>query len=161
MNHVMQAFAMARNRITECIDHGRTTSLDPFGYALVAKPGVSSRCVRLHRLVYAKSLDVCLDEIAGVVVRHSCDNPRCINPLHLIGGTTADNNKDRADRGRSAKTVPSRQALTQTDCSAIKARYSPKRCAVNGVSALAREYGVDTNVIYKVVKGTYVADNVS
>lgn len=39
----------------------------------------------------------------------------------------------------------------------IRDRYSPKRCRVNGVVALARDYDVDPNVIYKVVKGTYVA----
>ena len=26
----------------------------------------------------------------------------------------------------------------------------------NGVTALAKEYGCDTNVIYKIVRGTYV-----
>lgn len=66
----------------------------------------------------------------------------------------------RAERGRSAQSVPSRQALTQNDCAIIRARYTPKRCKINGVTALAREFCVDTNVIYRVVKGTYVADNV-
>lgn len=33
----------------DCIDHGRVRSLSPEGYALVAKPGVRSRCVALHR----------------------------------------------------------------------------------------------------------------
>lgn len=43
---------------SECIDHGRSRSLSPEGYALVAKPGVRSRCVRLHRLVLAEKLGV-------------------------------------------------------------------------------------------------------
>ncbi len=36
----------------------------------------------------------------GLVVRHTCDNPCCINPDHLILGTQADNVADREARGR-------------------------------------------------------------
>jgi len=34
------------------------------------------------------------------VVRHTCDNPPCCNPKHLLGGTHADNAHDREERGR-------------------------------------------------------------
>lgn len=36
----------------------------------------------------------------GKVLLHSCDNPPCINVKHLSVGTVADNNQDRADKGR-------------------------------------------------------------
>lgn len=39
----------------------------------------------------------------GVVVRHKCDNPRCVNPGHLVPGTQAQNVQDMVDRGRSTK----------------------------------------------------------
>ena len=39
------------------------------------------------------------------VVRHTCDNIRCINPQHLIAGTNLDNIKDRVDRDRSYKVI--------------------------------------------------------
>ena len=37
----------------------------------------------------------------GAVIRHTCDNARCINPDHLVPGTQADNVNDMMDRNRS------------------------------------------------------------
>ena len=121
------------------------------GYVYVTRGG---KQWRHHRYVFFQHHGT-LPE----AVMHKCDNPRCINIEHLVAGTRAENNADRARKGRSAKTVPSRQKLRPDDVLAIRARYVKGKSGVpnpNGVSALAREYGVDTNVIYKVVKGTYV-----
>jgi hypothetical protein len=35
------------------------------------------------------------------VVRHSCDNPSCVNPKHLLAGTQSDNMKDASERKRT------------------------------------------------------------
>lgn len=37
---------------------------------------------------------------AGCVVMHTCDNPKCINPKHLVAGTQADNVRDCIAKGR-------------------------------------------------------------
>jgi HNH endonuclease len=39
--------------------------------------------------------------VAGFVIRHSCDNPLCFRPDHLLAGTHADNARDRVARGRA------------------------------------------------------------
>lgn len=36
----------------------------------------------------------------GMVVMHTCDNPRCINPEHLVLGTQGDNIDDCISKGR-------------------------------------------------------------
>jgi len=40
---------------------------------------------------------------AGLVARHTCDNGAqgCVNPLHIIPGTVADNRRDCIERGRN------------------------------------------------------------
>lgn len=37
----------------------------------------------------------------GQVVRHTCDNPSCVNPDHLLVGTVKENSADSVQRGRA------------------------------------------------------------
>jgi hypothetical protein len=43
---------------------------------------------------------------AGMVVRHRCDNPPCVNVDHLQLGTQAENLADMVARGRARKADP-------------------------------------------------------
>jgi len=54
--------------------------------------------VAAHRFVYELTYGALAAEL---VVRHSCDTPACVNPAHLLSGTTADNNADTISRGRA------------------------------------------------------------
>lgn len=47
----------------------------------------------------------------GLVVRHKCNIPDCINPLHLEIGTQADNMRDRDERGRTANAISDLNAV--------------------------------------------------
>lgn len=49
----------------------------------------------------------------GLVVRHRCDHPPCVNPHHLLAGTHADNVADKVLRGRAAN-----QNTRKTHCKA-------------------------------------------
>ena len=134
----------------DCLDY--PYAKDELGYGLVGGYG-AGKSQRAHILAY-----IAVHGMQPEVVMHTCDNPSCVNPHHLKAGTKADNNKDRALKGRSAKTVPSRQKLTAEDVAAIRARWQPgkpPRRNPNGTIALAQEYGVDPKVIHNVVHGRY------
>jgi len=42
----------------------------------------------------------------GLCVMHRCDVPLCVNPVHLVVGTKADNTKDMLLKKRYGNTVP-------------------------------------------------------
>ena len=73
-------------------------SLDSNGYG---QKMVKGRLHRAHRLVL-QELHV---PIAGMVVRHICDNRACVNPNHLTVGTQADNVRDMLDRHRHPEQI--------------------------------------------------------
>ena len=69
--------------------------LNSDGYARVLYKGSSNG--KVHRIVYELSTG---EDITGKVIRHSCDEPTCINPDHLLSGSPADNMSDRDARQR-------------------------------------------------------------
>jgi hypothetical protein len=58
---------------------------------------LDGRRERAHRASYSLFVGAIPE---GMVVRHKCDNPPCVNPRHLQVGTLGDNNQDTWDRGR-------------------------------------------------------------
>lgn len=93
---------------------------------------VKGRKYLAHRVVYEKAHGPLP---AGLVVRHRCDNPRCVNPEHLEVGTQADNMADCAKRGRQFSVLTAEQVVF------IRNNYKP-RCPEFGGTALARRFGV-------------------
>lgn len=81
--------------MTPCLEH--TQSGNAKGYGNGYRNG---KYHGLHRLALADSLRIDIEELRGEVVMHTCDNPRCVNPAHLMRGTQADNMQDCVDKGR-------------------------------------------------------------
>lgn len=108
-----------------------------------------SRKFRAHRVAYVASRGLSLSDIDGVVIRHSCDNPPCVNPSHLVRGTQADNLRDMAERGRVrvARGEDRATKLSQSDIESIRSDSRSSR-------AIAREYGVDHSHIARIKKGS-------
>lgn len=72
-----------------------TKYCDPDGYGRVGTdPG---RVELAHRVAWRLTYP---GEPMPSVVRHSCDNPPCQNPAHLLDGSQTDNMADMDRRGR-------------------------------------------------------------
>ena len=65
------------------------------GYPIITYFG---RHLNVARLVYERSKGTIPE---GLLLRHVCDNRKCINPDHLIPGTVKDNSRDMVVRGRA------------------------------------------------------------
>jgi HNH endonuclease len=128
-----------------------TAGINPSGHAIFWLKGVN---ILAHRLAY----ELAYGEIPkGLSVLHDCphgDNARCCNPAHLWLGTIADNNKDRAVKGRSGDNKGEKHnmaKLTEKDILSIRRRWS-----LGGITKtqLGKEYGVHRGTIYHVVNYT-------
>ena len=86
----------------------------------------------------------------GKLVRHSCDNPPCCNPKHLIAGTPQQNMDDMKERNRLNPLVRDthpKAKLSSEDEEFI--RGSTRRNI-----DLAREFGVAKSLITRIKKMT-------
>ena len=68
--------------------------MDADGYGLFQLDGKQWRA---HR--YSQHIHNGLDNALPVVM-HTCDNPRCVNPNHLVNGTVQQNSLDKISKGR-------------------------------------------------------------
>lgn len=90
---------------------------------------------------------------AGLIVRHSCDNPPCCNPAHLLLGTVADNSRDAVERGRAAREfrLPHTR-ISDEGVAYIRANYQRHKNQSNAVE-LGAQFGVTANHICAIARG--------
>lgn len=126
----------------DCINHKRCADKDGYGTIKIAGKGL-----RLHRYTYCLYNNVTMESISGLQVRHTCDNPSCINPKHLLIGSHQDNMNDKVQRNRQTRgDVHGRTKLTSTQVKYIREHCKP-RDKVHGVLPLSRQFGVSTTAI--------------
>jgi hypothetical protein len=83
----------------------------------------------------------------GMMIRHTCDNPSCVNPAHLLVGTNVDNMHDLMERGDSKKlarcVLPGeRHRSSKLTADQVCEMRRLHRENGHGAVELARRYGV-------------------
>ena len=98
--------------------------------------------VLAHRLAYALNEMVPMSALDGLVIRHKCDNPSCVNAEHLEPGTTQDNTNDKVARGRHLYgSLVGNSKLTECQVAEIRSAYIPYSKHANQYQLAAR-FGV-------------------
>jgi len=115
------------------------TDSDGYGWFRFA-PGLYIKATRASWRLYR---DVPPDDLN---LLHHCDNRPCVNPDHLFLGTAADNNADRARKGRSYRGPPPIAKLTPDKVLLIL-------LDMRGLKAIAREFDVSVATVCMIKGG--------
>lgn len=119
----------------------------PQGYGQVTWQGKRTLA---HRLVFYLR-----NGYWPVQVRHTCDNPNCVNPQHLLAGTNQDNMHDMTSRGRQQRWDTHVCAkLTMQDVWDIRRQHIPgkNRHVPSNTLELAQRYGISERQLRAIVR---------
>ena len=105
---------------------------------------INGKQINISHIIYRETIG---PVPVGIILRHTCDNPLCINPAHLLPGNHADNMKDRSERNRQAKGEHNAASRLNKD----QVRFI--RSSDEPVKALAERFGVHPGTIYRVLNG--------
>jgi predicted XRE-type DNA-binding protein len=130
---------------TACLERNRGLNQD--GYTRISF-GSDKRKRFAHRVIYERLVG---SIPPGHCVLHSCDNRRCVNPLHLFTGTHQNNMDDMNSKGRgnyaSGEQIPNSK-LTAQQVSEIR------RLTNDGYKQqeLADQFGVNQTTISNLLR---------
>lgn len=118
--------------------------VDEYGYAR-----------RGNDLVHRKMWEALNGPIpCGMSLLHSCDNKKCIRPIHMFVGTHQNNMDDMANKGRR---VTEQQKLTKFDVNKIREEHSAGKL----IKVLAVEYSISYRHMRRIIKGLRWRDDIS
>lgn len=121
---------------TGCWIWKKTTRKD--GYGITWYNGTTDYIHRVSYKIFKGDFD------SNFVVRHTCDNPSCVNPNHLLLGSDQDNSTDMVNRNRSIKGSQVHNAkLTEELIPIIRSSNKSSR-------KLGVEFGVSKSIILAV-----------
>jgi len=131
------------NDTTGCLEWQRALSNSGYGQFWY-----QGKDVRTHRLAFELHHGRPITE--GMILLHSCDNPKCCKPDHLREGTMQENMDDRNSKNRQAKGETNGSSkLTETQVLEIREKYQTLEDCTQ--AALANEFGVSQSRISDII----------
>jgi hypothetical protein len=131
---------------TECWPWKR--SLTKAGYGQI---NVDGRPQTAHRVGYTLLVGPIPEK---ELIRHTCDNPPCQNPIHWLTGTDMDNHRDSVERGRAVFPTPmkgSRHPESKvTEEQVLEIREKREQGVF--LRVLAEEYGLSVAGVSKICR---------
>jgi hypothetical protein len=122
-------------------------AVDFDGYGMIQASVPSTRTLRAQRVSWELNVGPIPE---GLVILHLCDNKRCVNPAHLRPGTSGENTRDAADKGRMADGVRNAAAkLTRRQVAEIRRLYDAKLATQ---VQLAERFGMSQSQISAIVR---------
>lgn len=126
--------------MNSCIEHNQKGSKLGYGSTHRVVNGIRTP-LGLHRAVFY--------DVHGYlpkVVMHSCDNPRCVNPGHLLPGTHKENTADMVAKGRGVtKQIKQRKLSTEA---VLDIRNTDE-----SIRQMAKKYDVTPTVVWGIRSG--------
>lgn len=119
-----------------CVSHAPQGA----GYARLYRQG---RYWNVHQYVYYINHGAVSDYTT--VIRHTCDNPVCINPTHLVIGTQGDNMRDAYARQRRTKQGESNHNARLTDEQVVEIFYTKEH-----YKTVCKRYGIGNSLFYDI-----------
>lgn len=112
-------------------------------YGMIAVPG--SRLRGAHIVAWELDNGRALPD--GMLIRHTCDNPPCVNPTHLLLGDHATNMQDKSQRGRWGAPRPSFRHRTPEEVREIRRLADLPEA---NLTAIARQFGCSRATVIRI-----------
>lgn len=147
MSRARQVNAALFDRIMRVIAHPDQCWIWPLakdrdGYGTLK---VAGKSIKAHRAV----VSLFYPYHTQTIVRHLCNNPACINPVHLRPGTAKENAADRVAAGRGGNLAGENNGRAKLTCDQVIEIHASSETG----AALARKFKVSKVLICRIRRG--------